>query len=100
MKGDGNSITGGLPVANPDKPAIHIPNVALILGAIALAAVAVWSYSQGEREIAIMTIAGTGLFLSALNFSLPQMPIAQKIIVVPVLLSPFVILALLFLNVI
>jgi hypothetical protein len=54
-------------MANPDRPAIHIPNFALVLGAIALAAVAGWSYSHGDRETATMTIAGAGLFLSALR---------------------------------
>lgn len=87
-------------MANPDRPAVHIPNFALVLGAIALATVAGWSYSHGDRETATMTIAGAGLFLSALNFSWPSMPMAQKIFVLPVLLAPFAILLLLIFNII
>jgi hypothetical protein len=85
---------------NPDRPAIQIPNIVLILLAVALAAVALWSYTRGDRETATMTIAGSGLFLSALNFSLPAMPALQRLFVVPVLLSPFLILTLLLLHVI
>jgi hypothetical protein len=69
------------------KP-VHIPNTFLAITAVALAAMGLYQLTHDSKSDAIMSFAGAGIFLSALNFSYPALPLWAKIVVTPVLLAP------------
>ena len=80
--------------------AVRIPNWVMIVAAGVLAVMASRDYFGGERANAMTLLGGAGIFLGALSFSYPALPLWAKIVVTPILLAPFVALFLMFFNVI
>jgi hypothetical protein len=84
---------------NVQTKAIKIPNWILVAFAAVLAASAAKAYFDHDRTGAITMLGGCGIFLGALSFSFPALPIWAKALLTPVLLAPFVVLILLLLQV-
>ena len=80
--------------------AVRIPNWVLIVAASFLAAMAAHDYFGGDRANAVMLLGGAGIFLGALNFSYPSLPLWAKVVVTPILLAPIGALFLILFDVI
>lgn len=85
---------------NSETRAVRIPNWVLIVAASVLAAMASHDYFGGDRVNAMTLLGGAGIFLSALSFSYPALPLWAKIVVTPILLAPFGALFLMLFDVI